>query len=84
MIHAVNCQLIIWAFFFFFFSKLAGKSLNRISYTNQIFWPFICLAGEQGYRKGDSLTPETRATVTAGIQLSPFDCREECDVKCSR
>lgn len=56
MIHAVNYQLIIWAFFFF--SKLVGKSLNRISHTNQIFWPFICLAGEQGYREDDSLTPK--------------------------
>lgn len=82
MIHAVNYQLIIWAFFFFF-SKLVGKSLNRISHTNQIFWPFICLAREQGYREDDSLTPETRATVTAGAWLCPFDHREVCDVKCS-
>lgn len=38
-------QLISWANFF---SKSVGKSYNRIRHTNQVFWPFIWSAGEQG------------------------------------
>lgn len=79
MIYAVNCQLISWAYFFQ--SYLARAATELVTLTRYFGHSYAQLQSKAV--EGDSFTLETRATVTMGAWLCPFDCRRKSDVKSS-